>query len=95
MKSPYDIIIRPIITEASHDALQYNKYTFEVAPDANKIEIRQAVEEIFKVRVVKVNTLWRRGKVKRRGRAVGRTPDRKKAIVTLAPGDTIELFPGM
>jgi large subunit ribosomal protein L23 len=92
VKSPYDILIRPIITEASTDAQRLNKYTFEVAPDANKIEIRRAVEEIFKVHVVKVNTLWRRGKPKRRGRIVGRTPDRKKAIVTLRPGETIEVF---
>ena len=97
MRSPYDIILRPIITEASTDAMALNKYTFEVARDANKFEIRRAVEDIFKVRVVKVNTLWRRGKVKRRtsrgGRTTeGRTPDRKKAIVTLAPGDSIEVF---
>jgi large subunit ribosomal protein L23 len=72
-----------------------NKYTFEVARGANKIEIRNAVEEIFKVRVVKVNTLWRRGKKKRRGQSVGYTPDRKKAIVTLAPGDSIEIFEGV
>jgi large subunit ribosomal protein L23 len=95
MKSAYDIILRPIITEASTDAMALNKYTFEVARDANKIEIRNAVEEIFKVRVVKVNTLWRRGKQKRRGQSVGYTPDRKKAIVTLAPGDTIEIFEGV
>jgi large subunit ribosomal protein L23 len=97
VKSPYDIILRPIITEASTDAMALNKYTFEVARDANKHEIRHAVQVIFKVRVLKVNTLWRRGKVKRRasrrGPTVeGRTPDRKKAIVTLAPGDTIEVF---
>lgn len=91
-KSPYDIVLRPVITETSTDAMALNKYTFEVARDANKVEIRHAVEEIFKVRVVKVNTLWRRGKTRRRGTAVGRTPDRKKAIVTLAPGDTIEVF---
>ena len=95
MKSAYDIILRPIITEASTDAMALNKYTFEVARDANKIEIRNAVEEIFKVRVVKVNTLWRRGKKKRRGQSVGYTPDRKKAIVTLAPGDSIEIFEGV
>jgi large subunit ribosomal protein L23 len=95
MKSAYDIILRPIITEASTDAMALNKYTFEVARDANKIEIRNAVEEIFKVRGVKVNTLWRRGKQKRRGQSVGYTPDRKKAIVTLAPGDTIEIFEGV
>ena len=62
MKTAYDIILRPIVTEASTDAMALNKYTFEVARDANKIEIRNAVEEIFKVKVVKVNTLWRRGK---------------------------------
>lgn len=95
MKTAYDIIIRPIVTEASTDGMALNKYTFEVARNANKVEIRQAVEEIFKVRVVKVNTLWIRGKTKRRGQDVGRTPDRKKAIVTLAPGDTIELFEGV
>ncbi len=95
MKTAYDIILRPIITEASTDAMALNKYTFEVARDANKIEIRNAVEEIFKVKVTKVNTLWRRGKEKRRGNSVGYTPDRKKAIVTLAAGDSIELFEGV
>ncbi len=95
MKTAYDIILRPIVTEASTDAMALNKYTFEVARDANKIEIRNAVEEIFKVKVVKVNTLWRRGKQKRRGNDVGYTPDRKKAIVTLAAGDSIELFEGV
>lgn len=92
MKDPYDIILRPIITEASTDAMALNKYTFEVAPDANKIEIRWAVQEIFKVKVVKVNTLWRRGKTRRRMGNPSRLPDRKKAIVTLAPGDRIEMF---
>lgn len=95
MTSPYDIILRPVVTEASTDAMGLNKYTFEVARGANKITIRNAVEEIFKVHVVKVNTLWRRGKERRRGKSVGRTPDRKKAIVTLAEGDTIELFEGV
>lgn len=92
MKSVYDVLIRPIVTEASTDALTLNKYTFEVAPWANKIEVRRAVEEIFKVHVMKVNTLWTPGKTKRRGKTSGREPDRKKAIVTLKPGDTIELF---
>ncbi len=91
-KSPYDIVIRPLITEAATDAMVLNKYTFEVDRRANKIEIREAIEEIFRVRVVKVNTLWRRGKTRRRGQSVGKTPDRKKAIVTLAPGDSIEMF---
>jgi len=93
--SPYDVILRPIITEASTDAMELNKYTFEVDRRANKIQIRRAVEEIFKVHVVKVNTSWVRGKTKRRGMSVGRTPDRKKAIVTLAPGESIELFEGV
>lgn len=91
-KSPYDVIIRPLITEAATDALALNKYTFEVDRRANKIEIREAVEDIFHVRVTKVNTLWRRGKLRRRGQSQGRTPDRKKAVVTLAAGDVIEMF---
>jgi large subunit ribosomal protein L23 len=91
-KSPYDVVIRPLITEAATDAMALNKYTFEVDRRANKVEIREAVEEIFNVHVIKVNTLWRRGKQRRRGQSVGRTPDRKKAIVTLAAGETIEMF---
>ncbi len=93
--SPYDILKRPIITEASTDAVKFNKYTFEVDARANKVEIRRAVEEIFHVKVTKVNTMWVPGKTKRRGYAVGRTPDRKKAIVTLAVGDSIELIEGV
>ncbi|PSR21401.1 MAG: 50S ribosomal protein L23 [Sulfobacillus acidophilus] len=93
--SPYDVLKRPIVTEASTDAMQLNKYTFEVDGRANKIEIRKAVEEIFKVHVIKVNTMWVPGKTKRRGYSVGKTPDRKKAIVTLAEGESIELFEGV
>lgn len=93
--SPYDVIIRPIVTEASTDAMELNKYTFEVDRRATKVQIREAIQEIFKVRVTKVNTIWTRGKTKRRGTSVGRTPDRKKAIVTLAPGDSIEIFDGV
>lgn len=93
--SPYDVLRRPIITEASTDAMALNKYTFEIDPRANKIEVRKAVEEIFKVRVVKVNTLWMPAKPKRRGTSRGYTSRRKKAIVTLAPGDSIELFDGV
>ncbi len=92
MKTAYDIIIRPIVTEESTDQMSLNKYTFEVSPRANKIEIRHAVEEIFKVHVVKVNTLWRPSKEKRRGMIVGRTTRRKKAVVTLAPGESIDIF---
>jgi large subunit ribosomal protein L23 len=93
--SPYDVLKRPIVTEASTDAMELNKYTFEVDGRANKVQIRRAIEEIFKVHVTKVNTMWVPGKTKRRGYSVGRTPERKKAIVTLAPGETIELFEGV
>ncbi|MCL4351796.1 MAG: 50S ribosomal protein L23 [Firmicutes bacterium] len=95
MKTAYDIIIRPIVTEEATDQMVFNKYTFEVSPRANKIEIRHAVEEIFKVRVVKVNTLWRPSKEKRRGAVVGHTSRRKKAVVTLAPGDSIDILEGV
>jgi len=92
MRTVHDVLVRPIISEASTDALQLNKYTFEVADWANKIQIREAVEEIFNVHVVKVNTSWTRGKERRRGTVTYRRPDRKKAVVTLVPGDTIEVF---
>ena len=93
--SPYDVLKRPVVSEASTDAMALNKYTFEVDSRANKIQIRQAVEQIFKVRVVKVNTMWVPGKTRRRGQSVGRTSEWKKAIVTLAPNDSIELFEGV
>lgn len=89
-----DIIKRPVVSEKSYDLLADNKYTFYVNPAANKIEIKKAVEEIFKVTVLNVNTLNVKGKEKRMGRAVGRTNDRKKAIVTLKEGDKIEVFEG-
>lgn len=85
MKAAQDIIIRPIITEQSTDNLPLNKYTFEVAKDANKIEIKQAVEELFNVEVTKVNTVNCRGKEKRMGRYAGRTASYKKAVVTVNP----------
>ena len=83
MKNAHDIIIKPIITEDSMDRLADNKYTFQVAKDANKIEIAKAIEEIFDVKVAKVNTISVKGKQKRMGRFVGFRPDWKKAIVTL------------
>lgn len=89
-----DIIKKPVVSEKSYDLLADNKYTFYVNPAANKIEIKKAIEEIFKVTVLKVNTLNVKGKEKRMGRAVGRTNDRKKAIVTLKEGDKIEVFEG-
>ncbi|PZN08800.1 MAG: 50S ribosomal protein L23 [Bacillota bacterium] len=90
--NPHDIILRPVITEKSMQHLAENKYTFLVHPDANKLQIKKAVEEIFKVRVKKVNTVRVRGKLRRVGRFVGRQPDAKKAIVTLAEGHRIKEF---
>ncbi|EGC03912.1 MULTISPECIES: 50S ribosomal protein L23 [Ruminococcus] len=95
MKNAHDIIIKPIITEDSMDRLADNKYTFKVAKDANKVEIAKAVEEIFDVKVAKVNTISVKGKEKRMGRYTGFRPDWKKAIVTLEGEKTIEFFDGM
>ena len=91
----YRVLRKPKITEKSTSLLQDNKYTFEVDLKANKTEIKQAVESIFKVKVEKVNTMHVRGKLKRVRQVPGRTPDRKKAIVTLKKGDKIEVFEGM
>lgn len=96
MKSPYDIIIKPIISEKSMDALADRQYSFVVAKSANKTEIRQAVESIFDVQVAGVNTVSRLGKIKRQGRTSGRRPSTKKAIVTLKAGSKgIEFFDTM
>lgn len=92
MKNPRDVIIRPVISEKTYGLLDQGKYTFIVDPDANKTEIKIAVQKVFDVRVRKVNTMNQRGKVKRRGWVEGKRPDVKKAIVTLAEGDEIELF---
>ena len=95
MTYAHDIIIKPIISEQSMDQLADKKYTFCVKKSANKIEIKKAVEEIFKVKVVGVNTVRINGKMKRMGRYEGKTSDYKKAIVQLAEGDSIEIFEGM
>ncbi|MEW6572447.1 MAG: 50S ribosomal protein L23 [Bacillota bacterium] len=95
MKDLHDILRRPVITEKSMALLAENKYTFLVDPKATKSEIKRAVESIFKVKVLKVNTMRVKGKVKRVRRAPGKAPDRKKAIVTLQPGDKIEIFEGL
>lgn len=92
MKDPRDVIIRPVISEKTYELLDENKYTFIVDPRANKTEIRQAIESIFDVTVLGVNTMNRPGKRKRRGWVVGKRPDTKRAIVSVAPGDEIELF---
>ena len=91
--SAYDIIIKPVITEGSMDATQEKKYTFKVAVDANKTQIKNAVEEIFGVDVKKVNVMNFNGKLKRMGRTQGRTAAYKKAIVTLTENSKeIEFF---
>ena len=88
----HEIIIRPVVTERSFDLMADNKYTFEVAKSANKIEVRKAIEELFDVHVVKVNTLNVKRKPKRVRYQRGYTRTWKKAIVTLAEGDSIEIF---
>lgn len=95
MRAPQDIIIAPLITEKTTNLMADNKYTFIVARDANKTEIKQAIEKLFNVKVLKVNTLMDRGKLRRMGRFQGRQPDRKKAIVTLMPGQKIPIFEGL
>lgn len=96
MTNPHDIIIRPIVTEQSMADMAENKYTFVVSKQANKTEIKKAVEAIFGVNVEKVNTLNYDGKVKRMGRSVGRTASFKKAVVKLtADSKEIEFFQGM
>ena len=96
MKTAYDIIIKPVITEQSMEATEEKKYVFQVANDANKIEIKKAVEEIFGVKVEKVNTLRMEGKMKRQGMTSGRRASWKKAMVKLtADSKTIEFFEGM
>lgn len=96
MKAPQDIIIAPVITEKSMSGIAGKKYTFKVAKDANKYEIADAVEKLFKVTVAKVNTVSVRGRNRRMGRYVGTTSSWKKAIVTLkADSKTIEFFDGL
>jgi large subunit ribosomal protein L23 len=94
VKSPRDVIIRPVVSEKSYAGLEQNTYTFLVDPRANKTEIKEAVQSIWSVRVTSVNTLNRAGKVKRRGWTKGKRADQKRAIVTLAEGDAIEIFEG-
>ena len=97
MKNPHDIILRPVLTEKAYDGFEDKRYVFEVAISANKTEIKQAIEAVFDgVKVDTVNTLRTLGKVKRQGRTSGRTPEIKKAYVTLKKDSkTIECFEGM
>ena len=90
-----DVLIRPMITEKTNAGMQDNKYTFVVPLSANKVEIRQAVEAIFKVKVMDVHTIRVMGKVKRMGKHSGKRPDYKKAIVKITPGQRIEFFEGV
>jgi large subunit ribosomal protein L23 len=94
MKDPRDVIVAPVVSEKSYALMEGGVYTFKVHPSASKPEIRDAVQSIFGVRVAKVNTLNRPGKRKRNRRTFtyGKRPDTKRAIVTLAEGDTIDLF---
>lgn len=95
MENPRDVLIRPLVTEKTTAMMQDNKYTFVVPLKANKVEIRQAVEQVFKVKVLNVNTIRVMGKTKRMGRTQGKRPDYKKAIVKLAAGQRIEFFEGV
>jgi large subunit ribosomal protein L23 len=92
--SARDVILRPVVSEKSYAEAERGKYTFVVAPRATKPQIRQAVEEIWNVRVRAVNTMQRRGKTVRRRLVRGRRPDERRAVVTLVPGESIPIFEG-
>ena len=92
--NPRDILLRPVVSEKSYGLLDEGKYTFIVAPHANKTQIRQAVEEVFRVKVTGVNTLNRQGKRRRTRFGWGKRVDTKRAVVTLAEGDRIDIFGG-
>jgi large subunit ribosomal protein L23 len=89
---PRDVIVAPVVSEKSYSLLDQNAYTFIVHPEANKTEIKQAVEAIWGVKVIAVNTINRKGKSKRFRFTTGKRPDTKRAIVKLAEGDSIEIF---
>ncbi|MFZ9294510.1 MAG: 50S ribosomal protein L23 [Candidatus Nanopelagicaceae bacterium] len=94
MKDHREVLIAPVVSEKSYSMLDENKYTFLVAPSANKTEIKIAVEKIFKVRVLKVNTMNREGKRKITRFGNGKRSDTKRAIVQIAPGERIDIFGG-
>jgi large subunit ribosomal protein L23 len=95
VRDPRDVLLAPVISEKSYSLLDGNQYTFIVRPDANKTQIKIAVEQIFQVKVLGVNTINRQGKRKRsRGAQMGKRKDTKRAIVSLAAGDRIEIFGG-
>lgn len=93
MRTAYDVILAPVVSEKSYDLIEnHNTYTFEVDPRSNKEQIKYAVEKVFGVKVLRVNTMNRKGKVKRTGYKLGKRKDIKRAVVTLADGDSIDLF---
>jgi len=92
MRDPHAVLVKPMVSEKSLALMDENKYSFLVDKDANKIEIKYAVETIFNVKVVSVTTKNRIGKMRRMGRYMGKRPDTKRAIVKLAAGDKIEIF---
>ena len=95
VRDPRDVLLSPVISEKSYGLLDANQYTFIVLPEANKTQIKIAVEQVFDVKVLSVNTINRQGKRKRaRGNRMGKRKDTKRAIVSLAPGDRIEIFGG-
>lgn len=93
-KDPRDVLIAPVVSEKSYGLLDMNKYTFLVAKDANKTEIKIAVEKVFDVKVTSVNTINRTGKSRRTRYGIGKRPDTKRAIVSLAEGHRIDIFAG-
>lgn len=95
MRNPHDVLIKPMVSEKSTMMMSESKYSFIVDRNANKIEIKHAVESAFNVDVLNVTTRNYIGKEKRMGRFVGRRPNTKRAIVTLAPGQKIEIFAGL
>lgn len=94
IRDPRDIILAPVVSEKSYSLLDQNTYTFLVKPTANKTEIKLAIEQIFGVKVTSVNTMNRKGKARRTRFGMGKRPDTKRAIVTVAEGDRIDIFTG-
>jgi large subunit ribosomal protein L23 len=92
VKDPRDVIVAPVVSEKSYSSIDRGVYTFVVAPTATKTEIKDAVQRIFDVKVVQVNTMWRKGKQKRTRYTTGKRSNMKRAVVTLAEGDAIEIF---
>lgn len=93
--SPHEVILAPVLSEKAVAGIENSRYTFYVHPHANRVQIKEAVQQVFEVDVVKINLVNQRGKVKRLGRYEGREKDRKKAIVTLKPGQRIQQLEGL